>query len=120
MTTWFQYRDPLIGVLDYIAKVRRPDSAWTSLFAFNVPQKKCVEDAVSEDTIAIVHDDDLQLIEDAVSPSQNAIPSQPSNTHVQETLTADAIEKILGEKQMPLLVEGGGMSPVSLRKMQEG
>jgi hypothetical protein len=24
MTTWFQYRDPLIGVLDYIAEVRLP------------------------------------------------------------------------------------------------
>ena len=25
METWFQYRDPLVGVLDYIAEVRRLD-----------------------------------------------------------------------------------------------
>ena len=24
METWFQYRDPLVGVLDYIAEVRPP------------------------------------------------------------------------------------------------
>jgi hypothetical protein len=38
---------------------------------------------MAEDTIAIVHDDDLQLIEDVVSPCQNAaiyIPSQ--RTHL--------------------------------------
>jgi hypothetical protein len=36
----------------------------------SVLQKKCVEDGVDEDTIAIAHDDDLQLIEDVVSPSE--------------------------------------------------
>lgn len=35
------------------------------------PFKKCMEDALDEDTIAIAHDDELQLIDldDAVSPS---------------------------------------------------
>jgi hypothetical protein len=35
-------------------------------------QKKCIEGAVAEDTIAIAHDDDLHFIEDMVGPSQNA------------------------------------------------
>ena len=66
-----QYRDPLIGVLDYIVEVSQPEHA-----AYNVlsgPQKKCIEDAVDEDTIAIVHDDDLRLIDwgGVVSSSQN-------------------------------------------------
>ena len=26
MVTWFQYRDPLVGVLDYIAEVRLLDA----------------------------------------------------------------------------------------------
>jgi len=42
-----------------------------------------------EDIIAIAHDDDLQLFEDL------------------ETVTADAIEKFLCEKNMPLLIENG-------------
>ncbi|KAH9998730.1 hypothetical protein BJV77DRAFT_980042, partial [Russula vinacea] len=50
---------------------------------------KCIEDGTPEDTIAIVHDNDLELIEDV------------------EILTADAVEKFLREKQMPLLVENG-------------
>ena len=48
-------------------------------FTYNVlngPRKKCTEDAVA-DTIAIAHDDDLQLInsEDVVSSGQNQIIS---------------------------------------------
>jgi hypothetical protein len=37
-------------------------------------QKKCIEDAIAEDIIAIAHDDDLHFIEDTgmVGPSQNA------------------------------------------------
>ena len=41
------------------------------------PQKKSLEDAISEDTIAIAHDDDLQLIKDVVRPKSkypNFIP----------------------------------------------
>ena len=34
-------------------------------------QKKCLEDAIAEDTIGIAHDDDLQLIEDVVCYSQS-------------------------------------------------
>ena len=36
------------------------------------PKKKCLEDTIAEDTIAIAHDDDLRLVKDAVGPSQNA------------------------------------------------
>ncbi|KAH9953164.1 hypothetical protein BC827DRAFT_169055 [Russula dissimulans] len=63
------YRDPLVGVLDYIAE-------------------KCPDDCEKE-TIAIAHDDDLQLIENV------------------ETLTASAVETFLRENQMPVLIENG-------------
>ena len=66
LTTWFQYRDPLIGVLDYIAEVRPPEHGRSRLM-YSAGQKKCIEDAIAEDIIAIAHDDDLQLIEDVVS-----------------------------------------------------
>ena len=71
LTHWYQYRDPLIGILDYIVEVRPPEYD-RSLFLYSVGQKKCLEDATAEDIIAIAHDDDLQLIKDVVSPSQNA------------------------------------------------
>jgi hypothetical protein len=35
-------------------------------------QKKCIEDDIAEDIIAIAHDDDLHFIEDVVGPSQDA------------------------------------------------
>ena len=69
MMTWFQYRDPLVGVLDYIAEVRPP--GLFALIVLSEPQKKCLTDNVKEDTLAIAHHDDLQLIEDVVCPSQN-------------------------------------------------
>jgi len=65
ITPRFQYRDPLIGILDYIAE-------------------KC-----SETVIAVVHDDDLQIVENM------------------ETLTADSVEQFLHEKQLPVLIDGG-------------
>lgn len=78
--TWFQYRDPLIEVLDYIVEVRLPGHDFSRLVYSNDLQKKCsLDETVAEDTIAIVHDDDLQFIEDVVSPCQKAgieIPSQ--------------------------------------------
>jgi hypothetical protein len=45
-----------------------------TFIVFSELQKKCADDAIDGDTIAIAHDDDLQLIdsEDVVSPSQNA------------------------------------------------
>jgi hypothetical protein len=72
--TWFQYRDPLSEVLDYIVEVRPPRH---ELFPFDVssgPKKKCcLDDTIADETIAIAHDDDLQLIiDDVVRPSQNA------------------------------------------------
>jgi hypothetical protein len=70
LTPWYQYRDPLVGILDYIVEVRPPEYD-RLLSSYLVGQKKCIEDVKTEDTIAIVHDDDLQLIEDMVSPSQN-------------------------------------------------
>ena len=63
MMTWFQYRDPLLGVLDYIAEVRRSGHDCSHLMNLAGPKKKC-----PADTIAIAHDDDLQLIENVVSP----------------------------------------------------
>ncbi|KAI9513321.1 hypothetical protein F5148DRAFT_1157714 [Russula earlei] len=46
-----EYRDPLTGVLDYIAE-------------------KCPEDC-ADDTIAIAHDDDLKLVDNTVCQCQN-------------------------------------------------
>jgi len=48
------YRDPLIGVLDYIVE-------------------KCLEDTIAEDTIAIAHDDDLKLIKGVETLTAEAI-----------------------------------------------
>jgi len=52
-----------------------------------------------EDTIAIVHDDDLDLIKDV------------------EILTADAVEKFLHENQIPVLTENGA---AIIRDPEEG
>jgi len=49
MTSRFQYRDPLVGVLDYIAE-------------------KC-----TDSVIAIAHDDDLQLVEEVETLSADAV-----------------------------------------------
>lgn len=49
-----KYRDPLIGILDYIVE-------------------KCPKDAKDEDTIAVAHDDDLRLIKDVEILTADAI-----------------------------------------------
>ena len=41
--------------------------------------KRCSKDAQAEGTIAIVHDDDLRLIKDVVSPCRNAGTYNRSN-----------------------------------------
>ena len=64
MTARFQYRDPLIGILDYIAQVRLRVCPLTSSLLSGF-QKKC-----SETVIAIAHDDDLQIVENMVRPRQ--------------------------------------------------
>ncbi|KAI9510668.1 hypothetical protein F5148DRAFT_1333231 [Russula earlei] len=64
-----KYCDPLIGVLNYIAE-------------------KCPEDC-AEDTIAIAHDDDLQLIENV------------------ENMTASTVKSYLHERDIPVLIENG-------------
>ncbi len=66
----FQYRDPVIGVLDYIVDVRSFRHVYFDYT--HISQKKCLEDTVAEDTVAIAHDDDLHRIKDAVRPSQSA------------------------------------------------
>jgi hypothetical protein len=71
-----QYRDPLIGVLDYIVEVRPPEHDRSRIMYSAGPKKKCIEDGVDEDTIAVAHDDELQLIEDVVSSSQNQFSSE--------------------------------------------
>jgi hypothetical protein len=58
MTSHFQYRDPLVGVLDYIAEV---SFIVIFLMFVDVIQQKC-----TESVIAIAHDDDLELIEEVV------------------------------------------------------
>ena len=47
----------------------------------NGSQKKCLEDAIVEGTVAIAHDDDLRLVEEMVSPSQNAEIDIPKVNH---------------------------------------
>ena len=73
-----QYRDPLIGVLDYIVEVRPPEYDRSRIMYSASHKKKCIEDGVDEDTIAVAHDDELQLIEDVVSLSQNQFSSEVS------------------------------------------
>ncbi|SRR6266566_6239141 len=73
MVTWFQYRDPLVGVLDYIAEVRLPGHNCFALIVLSVPQKNCQTDNVEEGILAIAHHDDLQYVDDdVVCSSQNA------------------------------------------------
>ena len=49
------------------------------LSSYLVDQKKCLEDGTADDsdTIAIAHDDDLQLLKDVVSQSQIYTLSKP-------------------------------------------
>ena len=43
-----------------------------------------------------------------------------SDARAQETLTADAVKRYLIENQIPVLIENGGMFPLSsLRRMRE-
>ena len=58
-------------VLDYIVEVCRLDMT-VRVYVLTRHQKKCIEDAVPEDIIAIAHDDDLHFMEDIVGPSQYA------------------------------------------------
>ena len=39
-----------------------------ALIVISGPQKKRLEDSISEDFIAVAHDDDLQFIKDVVRP----------------------------------------------------
>jgi len=73
VTSRFQYRDPLIGVLDYLAEVGPYLFSLTSAL-ISTFQKKCGGDCPAE-TVAIAHDDDLQLIEEVVRLSPTRIPS---------------------------------------------
>ena len=61
MTSCFQYRDPLVGVLDYIAEV---SFIFIFLMFVDAIQQKCLNSGDS--VIAIAHDDDLELIEEVV------------------------------------------------------
>ena len=72
LTPWYQYRDPLVGILDYIIQVSPPE--YDRSFQYHSAyQKKCNDDiSGAGDIIAIAHDDDLRLIEGVVCPSQNA------------------------------------------------
>jgi hypothetical protein len=70
---WFQYRDPLSEVLDYIVEVRPSGYGCSCLIylLLSGPQKKSLlQGSITEGSIAIAHDDDLQHIGDVVSPSQ--------------------------------------------------
>jgi hypothetical protein len=60
--TCFQYRDPLIGVLDYIAEVGFPR-------LLSVPvgvTQPLLKQKCPETTIAIAHESDLQNVEEVV------------------------------------------------------
>jgi hypothetical protein len=64
-------------------------------------EKKCTEDA-----IAIAHDDDLQLVENVVRPK--LMFGATNNVRAQEARTADAVERVLHENEVAVLVEDGG------------
>lgn len=66
MTSGFQYRDPLVGVLDYIAEV---SFIVIFLMFFDAIRQKCTNHAIDK-VIAIAHDDDLLLIEEVVRVDQ--------------------------------------------------
>ena len=57
-----------MGVLEYIVEVRSHGLWLFALIIIHGPPKKSLEDTISEDTMAIAHDDDLQLIKDVVRP----------------------------------------------------
>jgi len=69
MTICFQYGDPVIDVLHYIVEVRQPGHDFPRLLHL-ASSKEMRRDATAEETIAIVHEDDLQLIQEVVSPNQ--------------------------------------------------
>jgi hypothetical protein len=77
-------------------------------------QKKCLEAADAEGTLAIAHDDDLQIVKskDLVRTNRNAElrGNSYSNARTKETVTADAdaVLKFLHENEIPVLIENGG------------
>lgn len=106
----FQYRDPLIGVLDYIAEVGAYISAFTSSVLI-IPQKKC-----PNNTVAIAHDDDLRYIRDVVrlAPVQNA-RIKTDNVRSQDILNADTVEGFLRQNETSVIIKNGGICPLTLQ-----
>lgn len=76
--------------------------------------KKSLEaaDAVTPGVLAIVHDDDLQIIKSKhlVRPNINTNSRADSynNARTKETFTAYAVLKFLRENKIPVLIENGG------------
>lgn len=87
-------------------------------------KKKCLEGAGDEGTLVITHDDDLQIIKskELVRPKKNAEFRATSyiNARTKETLTADAVLRFLHENKTPVLIENGGMLPVSYKEFGRG
>jgi hypothetical protein len=72
--------------------------------------------------MAVAHDNDLQLIETMVGPSQKTYAQTELERahHAQRTkdsLTGDAVENFLNENNIPVLLDNGGMCPVTLQGM---
>jgi hypothetical protein len=74
--------------------------------------------------MAVAHDNDLQLIETAVGPGPNTYdPTELEHAHwrTRDSLTEGAVvENYLQENKIPVLLENGGMCPVTLRGMPGG
>lgn len=63
MTFRFQYRDPIVGVLDYIAEV---SFIFIFLIFVDAIRQKCANVSV----VAIAHDEDLHYIEEVVRANE--------------------------------------------------
>jgi hypothetical protein len=74
--------------------------------------------------MAVAHDNDLQLIETMVGPGQNTCaPTELERAHrrKKDSLTDGAVvENFLRENKFPVLLENGGMCPVTLQGMPGG
>jgi hypothetical protein len=50
----------------------------------------------------------------------NFYPYSTSNARTQDSLNGDAVEEFLCEKQIPMLLDDGGMCPVQWQGTEEG
>lgn len=105
-----------MGVLDHIAEVG------TSAVSHHIKFTQFPNKKRPDSVIAIVHDDDLQLVKEVIRRVQITIlyhtSKTPTDAHTQDILTADVVKDFLHRYEIGVLVENGGTCTASLQGVQ--